>query len=63
MAYFLGIDGGGTRTTACLSNSTGKILARAVVGPTNPLKVGFEATERELLRAVGEVLRRLAAAR
>ena len=58
MAYFLGIDGGGTRTTASLSNSTGKILVRAVVGPTNPLKVGFEATERELLRAVHEVLRR-----
>ncbi|MGA2630703.1 MAG: BadF/BadG/BcrA/BcrD ATPase family protein [Terriglobia bacterium] len=58
MTYFLGIDGGGTRTTACLSTGTGKILARAVVGPTNPLKVGFEATERELLRAAREVLRR-----
>lgn len=58
MTYLLGIDGGGTRTTACLSSSTGKILARAVVGPTNPLKVGFEAAERELLCAVREVLRK-----
>ncbi len=59
MTYFLGIDGGGTRTTAWLSDDKGHILARAVVGPTNPLKVGFEATERELLRAVREVLRRV----
>ncbi len=57
MRYFLGIDGGGTRTTAWLADDKGKILARAVVGPTNPLKVGFKATERELLHATREVLR------
>ncbi len=58
MAYFLGIDGGGTRTTAWLSDGNGAVLARSVVGPTNPLKVGIAATQRELLRAAREVLRR-----
>jgi len=61
MAYFVGIDGGGTRTTAWLSDERGRIVARAVAGPTNPLKVGFEAAERELLRATRELQRAIAA--
>jgi N-acetylglucosamine kinase-like BadF-type ATPase len=63
MANFLGIDGGGTRTTAWLSDEKGRILARSVVGPTNPLKVGFEATQRELLRAAREALRQVGRSR
>jgi len=47
----LGIDGGGTRTTAWLADPHGRVLARSVSGPSNPLKVGFEAAERELLLA------------
>jgi glucosamine kinase len=57
MSYFLGIDGGGTRTTAWLADEDGRVLARAVTGPTNPLKVGFQATQRELSRAVRLALR------
>jgi glucosamine kinase len=57
MPLFLGIDGGGTRTTAWLANEAGRILARAVTGPSNPLKVGFEAAQRELLRAARTTLR------
>jgi N-acetylglucosamine kinase-like BadF-type ATPase len=51
MSYFLGIDGGGTRTTAWLADQAGRVLRRASAGPSNPLKVGFAAAERELLRA------------
>lgn len=51
MRLFLGIDGGGTRTTAWLADENGRVVARAVAGPSNPLKVGFEACEREILRA------------
>ena len=58
MAYFLGIDGGGTGTTAWLSDGKGAVLARAVVGPTNPLKVGMTSTQSELLRATREVMRK-----
>lgn len=58
MSCFLGIDGGGTRTTAWLADEDGRVLARAVTGPTNPLKVGFQATQRELSRAVRLALRR-----
>ena len=49
--YFLGIDGGGTRTTVWVANNRGRILARAVAGPSNPTKVGLEAARREILAA------------
>jgi N-acetylglucosamine kinase-like BadF-type ATPase len=57
MRYFLGIDGGGTRTTAWLADETGKVLARAEAGPSNPLKVGFRAAAREILKATRAALR------
>jgi len=56
MQMVLGIDGGGTRTTAWLANERGKVLAKAVAGPSNPLKVGFEACEREILRAANQAV-------
>ncbi|MFZ0961469.1 MAG: BadF/BadG/BcrA/BcrD ATPase family protein, partial [Terriglobia bacterium] len=57
MGFILGIDGGGTRTAAWLADSDGKILARAESGPSNPLKVGFAAAEREILKAFRACLR------
>lgn len=56
MQLFLGIDGGGTRTTAWLADEPGKVLAKAVAGPSNPLKVGFEACAREILQAASAVV-------
>ena len=57
MGCFLGIDGGGTRTAAWLADGEGKLLARAESGPSNPLKVGFRAAEREILKAFRTCLR------
>jgi N-acetylglucosamine kinase-like BadF-type ATPase len=57
MGCFLGIDGGGTRTAAWLANGEGKLLARAESGPSNPLKMGFRAAEREILKAFRTCLR------
>src|SRR2546428_11911950 len=51
MRCFLGIDAGGTRTRALFRDASGKILGRGTAGPANPLKVGFESSEREILRA------------
>lgn len=45
------MDGGGTRTTAWVANARGRIVGRSQAGPSNPLKVGFEASKREMLRA------------
>ena len=57
MALYLGIDGGGSRTQACLGDERGRILAKAAAGPSNPTKVGIESAKRELLRAAWAVLR------
>jgi len=52
MPHFLGIDGGGTRTTAWLADERKRVLGRS-----NPLKVGFAAAEREVLRAARAAFR------
>ena len=57
MGLFLGIDGGGSRTQACLGDERGHVLAKAVAGPSNPTKVGIERAKKELLRAARAVLR------
>src|ERR1035437_4927789 len=49
--YFLGIDGGGTHTTAWIADQEGKVLARAGAGPSNPHKVGLPSAQREMRRA------------
>jgi N-acetylglucosamine kinase-like BadF-type ATPase len=56
MRYFLGVDGGGTQTTAWLADDGGRILARSRAGPSNPLKVGSRAAQRGVLQAVSGAL-------
>lgn len=58
MPNFLGVDGGGTRTVAWLGDERKRILARAVAGPSNPLKVGLARAQREILQAARVALRR-----
>src|SRR5580704_8701236 len=40
-AYFLGFDGGGTKTDCVLSDSEGRVLARAAGGPSNPVRTSY----------------------
>ena len=48
MAYYLGIDGGGTKTT-CAVGDDSQLLATAIAGPSNIVRVG-EAQARESLK-------------
>ena len=57
MKYFLGIDGGGTHTTAWVADENLSVLARVQVGPSNPVKVGIANAQRELARAHRKALR------
>jgi len=57
MDYFLGIDGGGTRTVAWLADTGGLLRGRGEAGPSNPLKVGMRVAQREVLRATRTALR------
>jgi glucosamine kinase len=38
----LGVDGGGTKTRAVITDSRYGVLGEAIAGPSNPLRVGFE---------------------
>lgn len=50
MPYYLGIDGGGTKTTCAVGDET-QLLAAATAGPSNIVRVG-EVQARESLRQV-----------
>lgn len=41
MAYILGVDGGGTHTTALLANQQGEIVGRGSASGSNPRALGF----------------------
>jgi len=39
--FYLGFDGGGTKTECVLADADGSVLARAFTGPSNPLRAGY----------------------
>lgn len=51
MPYFLGIDGGGTKTT-CAVGDDFRLLATATAGPSNIVRVGEDRARESLLNAV-----------
>jgi glucosamine kinase len=51
VSFFLGIDGGGTKTTCAVGNET-RVLATATDGPSNIVRVGEAQTRESLRRAV-----------
>ncbi len=51
MRYFLGIDGGGTKTT-CAVGDESRLLATATAGPSNIVRVGEDHARESLHKAV-----------
>jgi len=51
MEYFLGLDGGGTKTECVLLDRAGKIVSRSFSGPSNPSRIGVEAAVLEIVKA------------
>ncbi|HUO33670.1 MAG TPA: BadF/BadG/BcrA/BcrD ATPase family protein [Candidatus Acidoferrum sp.] len=56
--YYLGFDGGGTKTDCVLADSTGTVLKRATAGPSNPLRAGYAKAWFTLSDAGDTVLER-----
>ena len=50
--YYIGIDGGGTKTKAVVSRKDGKILATACAGPSNPNFSGVEAGCTAIIKSI-----------
>jgi N-acetylglucosamine kinase-like BadF-type ATPase len=56
MNYFLGLDGGGTKTECVLMDAEGHILAESRAGASNPLRIGFAKAFVALSEATGRAL-------
>lgn len=56
MQLILGIDGGGTHTSALLATSTGQVIGRGAAPGSNPRAVGFEASTVAIQGARAEAL-------
>jgi N-acetylglucosamine kinase-like BadF-type ATPase len=55
--YFLGFDGGGTKTECVLADSDGRVLARSTGGPSNPVRTGYTRAWFSLSDAADAVLK------
>ena len=53
--YFLGIDGGGTKTAFRLIDKNGMLLSKVIKGPTNPYDIGIESAIAVLKDGINEV--------
>ena len=56
-SYFLGFDGGGTKTDCVLADAEGRVVARSSAGPSNPLRTGYARAWFSLSDAGDSVLR------
>jgi N-acetylglucosamine kinase-like BadF-type ATPase len=55
--YFLGFDGGGTKTECVLADADGSIITRSTGGPSNPLRAGYTRAWFSLSDAADAVLK------
>ena len=55
-SYFLGFDGGGSKTASILADAEGRVVARANAGPSNPLRIGYARAWFALSEAGDRVL-------
>ncbi|HXO87745.1 MAG TPA: BadF/BadG/BcrA/BcrD ATPase family protein [Candidatus Acidoferrales bacterium] len=55
--YFLGFDGGGTKTECVLADSNGRIIASSKGGPSNPVRAGYARAWFSLSEAADAVLK------
>jgi N-acetylglucosamine kinase-like BadF-type ATPase len=54
VAYYLGIDGGGTKTT-CAVGDENSVIATSTAGPSNIVRVGEPVARRSLQQAIAQV--------
>jgi N-acetylglucosamine kinase-like BadF-type ATPase len=57
--YFLGVDGGGTKTEFVCIDAAGMVVARAVTGTTYHLEVGFDEAVTRLEQGIAAICREL----
>jgi len=56
MRYYIGLDGGGTKTVCLLGSERGEVLARGVAGPSNHNTVGLEQAQAALKTCICDAI-------
>lgn len=59
MKYYLGIDGGGTRTTAVVSDENGKVIVKSVGKSINFYSVGMEKARENLTNVINDIYKNI----
>lgn len=59
MKYYLGIDGGGTRTTAVVSDGNGKVFVKSVGKSINFYSVGMEKARENLTNVINDIYKNI----
>ena len=54
--YFLGVDGGGTKTHVVLMNDAREVVGEGNAGPSNPLRVGVETAVSNIVKATDQAM-------
>jgi N-acetylglucosamine kinase-like BadF-type ATPase len=60
--YYMGVDGGGTKTAAVVVDPEMNVCGEGLSGPSNHLRVGIDEAARNVARAVADALRSAGAA-
>lgn len=55
ISFYLGVDGGATKTAFALADENGRVVRTLRLGPCNPFDVGMEAAQKLLINGIGEV--------
>jgi len=55
--YYLGIDGGGTKTALLLTDETGNVIRREYAAACNPMDIGYDRAKEVLKKAIDEICR------
>jgi len=56
--YVIGVDGGGTKTSAVLADLKGKILKMAEAGPSSPRNIEMSLAAQNIAKAINKVLKK-----
>lgn len=54
--YFLGVDGGGTKTCFTLVDENGAVISKVIKGPSHPTQIGFGNLEKLLREGLEETI-------
>ena len=54
--FYLGVDGGGTKTQAAILNEAREVVGEGAAGPSNPLRVGVETAVSNIIKAADQAM-------